>query len=91
MREPDDWRLKHHKPHLKGVALSWSPYAPANPKNDHDHCEFCFAKFMVADLPGVLHEGYTTADRYYWICVPCFDDFADLFEWQVGQRAPQLD
>jgi len=86
MWEPDDWRLKHQKPYLNGVALSWSQYAPASADSDHDHCEFCWTKFMVSDLPNVLHEGYTTVDRHRWICAPCFDDFAELFGWQVAQQ-----
>ena len=49
----------------------------------HDHCEFCFATFMVEDHPDVLHEGYATEDNYRWICETCFDDFKDRFEWMV--------
>src|SRR3569832_1983919 len=34
---------------------------------DHDHCEFCHAKF--ADVSeGALTEGYTTADEARWVC-----------------------
>ena len=83
MREPKDWRLTNQERYLKGATLAWRPYVPASPKNDHDHCEFCFAKFMQQDYPDTLHEGYSTPDRYRWICKPCFDDFVDLFQWKV--------
>jgi len=46
MREPNDWRLMNQERYLKGVTLSWRAYVPANPTNDHDHCEFCQAKFL---------------------------------------------
>ena len=83
MREANDWRLTNQERYLKGVTLAWQSYAPASPENDHDHCEFCFAKFMQQDYPDTLHEGYSTPDRYRWVCEPCFDDFADLFQWKV--------
>jgi hypothetical protein len=42
---------------------------------------------MVADGPEILHEGYSTPDRYRWICQPCFNDFLDLFAWEVKNEA----
>ena len=85
MREANDWRLTNQERYLKGVTLAWRSYAPANPANDHDHCEFCWAKFSEGETPDTLHEGYATADRYRWICRSCFDDFRDMFEWHVEQ------
>lgn len=87
MREPNDWRLTNQERYLKGVSLVWHSYAPARPKNDHDHCEFCWAKFMEGYHPETLHEGYSTLDRERWICKRCFDDFVDLFGWKVGSAA----
>jgi hypothetical protein len=83
MREKNDWRLTNQEKFLKGVRLVWHSYSPANPKNDHDHCEFCFAEFMRDPVPETLQAGYSTEDRERWVCKPCFDDFADLFHWQV--------
>ena len=51
---------------------------------DHDHCEFCWAKFMVEDYPDVLHEGYSTLDEYRWVCKGCFEDFKESFQWRVN-------
>jgi len=87
MREPNDWRLTNQERYLKGATLIWRPYSPARAGNDHDHCEFCFAKFMTADAPDILREGYSTPDRYRWVYKTCFDDFADLFAWQVEAGA----
>ncbi len=51
---------------------------------DHDHCEFCWAKFAEEILiPDSLHEGYATADNYRWICEACFEDFKDQFGWRL--------
>jgi hypothetical protein len=77
-----DWRLRNQQKFLQGVPLVFQQYAPASVDNDHDHCEFCFAKFMNADLPDVLRSGYTTADQYRWICTTCFKDFVGIFHWQ---------
>jgi hypothetical protein len=83
MREENDWRLTGQEKYLKGVALWWRPYARYSESWEHDHCEFCWVKFMQEDHPDVLHEGYATEDKYRWICEQCFEDFKDLFEWEV--------
>ncbi len=82
-----DWRLTNQEQYLRGVALTWCAYEPANPENDHDHCEFCLAKFMVEALPDTQQEGYATDNRYRWICRSCFDDFAIQFAWKVENAA----
>ena len=80
-----DWRLQGQEEYLKGVELRWQIYGryPKGPDWDHDHCEFCWAKFMVEDYPEVLPEGYTTLDEYRWICSGCCEDFKEMFEWRV--------
>ena len=80
----DDWRLNGQEKYLSGVNLIHRRYRRyKNPKWDHDHCEFCQAKFMVEDVHDVLHEGYTTEDDYHWICNSCFAEFNDRFGWTV--------
>ena len=92
MREDNDWRLQGQGAYLKGVSLCWKKYARYSESWEHDHCEFCWAKFMEADYPDVLHEGYATEDNYRWVCEQCFEDFKDLFGWEVmragGSDAP---
>lgn len=50
----------------------WQQYRAESAERDHEHCEFCWAKFMdpdfsedhrrfVAEHPDVLTAGYTTA------------------------------
>ncbi len=85
MREENDWRLRGQEEYLKAVPLRWKKYTRRSESWEHEHCEFCWAKFMQEDYPEVLHEGYTTEDSYRWICNQCFEIFKDLFEWKVIQ------
>jgi hypothetical protein len=88
MREENDWRLQGQEKYLKGAALSWKQYTRFSDTWEHDHCEFCWAKFMDAGVADTLHEGYATPDNYRWICAKCFADFADLFDWTVANQPP---
>jgi hypothetical protein len=85
MIDKSDWRLQGQERYLEGVTLFHRQYRRnlKDPSWDHDHCEFCWAKFMVKDYAEVLHEGYTTEDDYHWICGECFRDFKDTFGWKV--------
>jgi len=85
MVDSSDWRLQGQERYLKGVELHWCAYRryPDNLDWDHDHCQFCWAKFMVEDFPDAMHEGYCTLDEYHWICSQCFEDFKDMFAWRV--------
>ena len=57
MVDEPDWRLRNRENYLKGVTLVRRPYRryPPDTTWDHDHCAFCWAKFMVEDYPDVLH------------------------------------
>src|SRR5438046_2664461 len=83
-----DWRLTGQEKYLFGVLLHWSTWRPpeGNPDWDHDHCEFCGQKFMLSDSSEAQQEGYTTEDRYHWICRKCFKDFKDRFQWNVKKE-----
>ena len=74
----NDWRIQGQENYLKGVKLITHPYNAVSGW-DHDHCEFCGAKF--SNNEGDLHFGYSTMDSYYWICKDCFNDFKEQFEW----------
>ncbi len=87
MHAINDWRLTNQFTYLHGVELIWRKYTPASEKIDHDHCEFCFDKFMCDSSPDFLTEGYATLDAYRWICKACYTDFAELFEWQLQTSA----
>jgi hypothetical protein len=81
-----DWRLQGQERFLKSVAVTWKRYEPYRPGWDHDHCEFCSAKFSLCEND--LHEGYVTLDGYHWICKACFCDFQETFEWLVVHNSP---
>ncbi len=85
MSEKDDWRLQGQERYLKGITLYWRQYSRYSEDWDHDHCAFCWKKFMEVDHPETLHEGYTTENEYYWVCKVCFEDFRDRFHWRVGR------
>ena len=80
----EDWRLRGQERYLQGVKLQWRDYVPYREGWEHDHCEFCSAKFMVKGNSGVLHEGYATEDQYYWVCAACFEDFKHRFRWVLA-------
>jgi hypothetical protein len=77
----DDWRLQGQEKYLQGVTVFYK--VDRKTTTDHDHCEFCWAKFSET-IEGALKAGYTTADDYRWICKQCFDDFKDMFSFKVG-------
>ena len=84
-KEPlkNDWRLTNQDEYLLGIKLYKRKFFRFNETWDHDHCSFCWAKFMVEDVPDALHEGYATEDSSHWICVKCFEDFKNMFQWDV--------
>ncbi len=77
----DDWRRQGQEKYLKGVNLIFRHYQTYSKKWDHDHCEFCGLKF--SEEGDNLKEGYSTEDRYHWICSKCFNDFKIEFNWKV--------
>jgi hypothetical protein len=83
--DASDWRLQGQERYLSGAKLAYRRYRryPKNPDWDHDHCEFCWAKFMLEERPDVFQEGYCTLDEYRWICSKCFTDFRERFHWEV--------
>ena len=78
----NDWRLLRGQiQYLRGATLLHQSYQPSDPSNDHDHCEFCMAKFGTGNEN--LKQGYSTVDRKIWICETCYEDFKEQFEWVV--------
>jgi len=77
-----DWRLQGQEKYMLGLSLTKKSYAPSNPENDHDHCEFCSKKFMQSGKEDILNFGYTTPDSYRWVCEQCYNDFKVKFKWQ---------
>ena len=80
-----DWRLMGQQKYLTGATLVRRRWRQSRPHWDHDHCEFCGAKFADDRLADALHEGWTTPDEYRWICDGCFHDFRERFGWNVHE------
>jgi hypothetical protein len=92
MEPVKDWRLTNQERYLMHARLVHRAYGSinsgnANPANDHDHCEFCWAKFTLSGQPDALTTGYATLDGYRWICEQCFRDFVSHFKWEVTSAA----
>lgn len=83
----DDWRRMGQERFLAGAVLERRAYSPPSDSWDHDHCAFCWAKFMGStdDDGSSLAFGYVTigSDAEDWICDRCFADFGDEFAWTV--------
>jgi len=79
----DDWRSSGQDRYLQGVALRRMQWVPSHPGNDHDHCEFCWAKLSLPSIAGSIQEGYCTLDMYHWVCPECFQDFKEQFKWSL--------
>jgi hypothetical protein len=82
MREPNDWRLTNQQNYLKNAELSFDQYVAPSAEWDHDHCVFCWDKFMQGQ-PDTLTEGYVTTDGQHWVCEQCFEDFKQEFGFKV--------
>ncbi len=93
-RKPDHWgQTGQDRIFPPGTTLELRPYRAPRPTWDHDHCIFCWAKFMdpeatgpsrraVESDPEILTSGYTSGpDSGRWVCPRCFEEFAERFDW----------
>ena len=76
--EENDWRLTNQINYLYNKTLIKSKYQPYREGWEHDHCEFCSERIDV-NSP----EAYCTEDKYHWICADCYNDFKDMFKWNL--------
>ena len=81
MLEKNDWRLLNQQEYLMNAKLKKAEYKMPSEKWDHDHCAFCCDKF--SEIKEDLTQGYCTADQKYWICEECFNDFKEMFKFEV--------
>ena len=82
MVDKDDWRLQGQEEYLKGATMQFKKYEQFSEEWDHDHCEFCWAKFSDT-IQDALKEGYVTVDNSRWVCKDCFNDLKDGFKWTL--------
>jgi len=73
----NDWRITNQANYLHEKQLIHTKYRVIRDIWDHDHCEFCWEKFLENDL------AYCTLDQYHWVCESCFKDFKDSFKWLI--------
>jgi hypothetical protein len=80
----DAWIIAREKL-IRSKNLHWSRYTQPSPDWDHDHCEFCFRRFAEpsAGYNDSVETGYTTPDRFNWICRGCVEKYKDRFNWVV--------
>jgi hypothetical protein len=82
--DPDkQWRIDTGL-FLKGATLQRLRWKAQSGDCDHDPCACCWAKFAKFDGPDIQHEGYTTADRYHWVCEGCVTDLRDEMDWHLA-------
>lgn len=85
--DSNDWRRTGQERLLTGATFRRQSYHPPRQTWDHEHCKFCWAKFMAegaSDDPSVLAEGYVT-EGDHWVCERCFADFRQEFGWTVAE------
>ena len=85
MVENDDWRLGGQEKYLQGLVFTREKYKRPSPEWDHDHCQFCWEKFMEEGFEGTLHEGYVSKEGDRWVCFQCFDDFKEKFQFRLEE------
>jgi hypothetical protein len=83
MTDENDWRLTANHERLRGATLSRRRYEAPSASWEHDHCEFCWAKFMQRNGDGIQAAGYFHAGSKTWICDRCLDEFRDRFDWKT--------
>jgi hypothetical protein len=101
----DDWRLTDQESWLHGAELIWKRYRARSETWEHEHCVFCWAKFMdpdfsethrhhIAEHPDVLTKGYTTTASHAqgadYHCI-CKPCFEDFAERFASRVVPSED
>ena len=74
----DDWRLTNQMNYLFQKKLKKGLFQPYREGWEHEHCAFCSEKIDKS-----MGETYSTEDGYHWICAECFNDFKNMFKWEV--------
>ena len=84
--EEDDWRLlRGQDEYLRNKKFQYKEFAKLRDEWDHEHCEFCWHKFMENPNEGedCSKQGYCSIDGKYWVCEDCFRDFAERLNMKI--------
>ena len=81
MNKKADHRLTNQKNFLHGKAMQPLRYECSAEADAHDHCAFCCITISASE--GDLQQGYCTLDEAYWVCTTCFEDFKEMFAWEL--------
>jgi GNAT superfamily N-acetyltransferase len=81
--EVKDWRINNARA-LKGASLIRHAFHPSERRWDHENCSGCWAKFMEAESPDVLNEGYSTYTEYDWVCGNCYEELRGAMHWKLA-------
>ena len=71
----DDWRIRNQKTYLTNRIFSKKSFI-ASSKWNHEHCQFCFERFVNGDF------AFSCCNGKYWVCEKCFNDFKVGFGWK---------
>src|SRR5258705_2550182 len=52
----DDWRRTGQEAYLAGLPFTWKKYQAYTGDWEHDHCEFCWTKFLDPDYADWMRE-----------------------------------
>jgi len=74
----DDWRLTNQKKYLYKKQLKYKSYDKPDETWDHDHCVFCWDRIDES-----TSAAYADENCEHWICEKCFEDFKEMFEWEI--------
>jgi hypothetical protein len=87
---PDDWRITNQEKHLRGAVLTFRRYRQPRPDWDHEHCAFCFAKFMESAPPGDLRLplAFRVGQRASMICGNVDIDGDGALDVLIGTAGP---
>lgn len=79
----DDWRIMGQPGYLYEKKIYFKYFVPYQDveQPDHAHCEFCSDYFSQEG--NYLKSGYYEPSSKSWICEKCYNDFKDIFKWQL--------
>ncbi len=80
----DDWRLTDQDTYLQGATLVWKPYRASSGASEHEHCVFCWAKFVdpiFSDAHAAMTREDSTIQREGYAALGTGPDKQDDYHW----------